>query len=229
MMTKSPVDLNVTDPEGLFISKQLNQIPYTVYGEDDIDNNGSIDDWVGIPEPKTGMYLLNVVPEVNALPTDTYSLEVTINGQTMVLAQDVQIQDIPAEPYEFESKLNRSDFDSDGDVDFADLAGLISHWLAPDCNYPDWCEGTDLDYSGYIDLADFGLFAKDWLWEKIPADLNIDGEVDFADYAVLANHWMNQNCADPNWCSGSDLNKSGSVDLYDLGKFANNWLEGTIP
>ncbi|GAI21663.1 unnamed protein product, partial [marine sediment metagenome] len=74
--------------------------------------------------------------------------------------------------------------------------------------------------------VDFAIFAENWLWEKIPADLDIDGDVDFVDYAVFAKHWMEQNCAEPNWCSGADLERNGSVDLYDLGKFADNWLLG---
>lgn len=225
MMTKSPVDLNVTDPHGLFISKQLNQIPYTVYGEDDIDNNGSIDDWVGIPKPKIGEYLLNVVPEVNALPTDTYSLEATINGQTMVLAEDVQIQDIPSQPYKVEWKLCYSDFDVNGDVDFTDYAVFASHWMDADCNYPDWCEGIDLDYNGIVDFNDLTVFTSEWLWKKIPADIDFDGDVDFVDYATLALHWLDIGCNDPNWCGKADLNKSGDVNLPDLKIFSDHWLE----
>lgn len=222
----SRADMVVTDPDGLIISREQNQIPGAAYVEIDVDGDGDLDEEISIPYRKVGYYQITVVPEPEVLPTDIYSLKVTIDGQTMVLAEDVQIEDIPAEPYEFESKLNRSDFDTDGDVDFADYAIFANHWSEQDCNYPNWCEGTDLDYSGFIDFIDFAIFAEDWLWGKIPADLNIDGGVDFVDYAVLANHWMDQNCAGPNWCSGADLNKSGSVDLYDLGKLADNWLEG---
>jgi hypothetical protein len=182
-----------------------------------------------IPYPEKGVYLIHVIPEPNALPTDTYSLEVIINGQTMVLAQDVQIQNIPSEPYIIESKLNPADFDNDGDVDFYDYAAFASRWMSADCHYPDWCEGRDLNYSGLVDFVDLDIFTGNWLWENIPADIDIDGDVDFVDYAVFANHWMNQNCAEPDWCSGADLDKSGSVNLYDLGKFAEYWLEGTSP
>jgi hypothetical protein len=55
------------------------------------------------------------------------------------------------------------DLDGDMDVDLADLSTLNSHWLAKDCNYPDWCEGTDLNYNNTVDFADFALFAEKWL------------------------------------------------------------------
>ena len=223
----SPIDLIVTDPDGIVITKELQETEGMYYMEYDVDDDGDTEDIIIIPNKKIGNYLIQVIPEPNTLPTDTYSLEATVDGQTMVLAQDVRIQDIPPQPYEFESKLNRADFDTDGDVDFADLNTLCLHWLEQDCNYPSWCEGADLNYSGFVDFTDFALFAKNWLWEKIPADIDIDGDVDFVDFALFANRWMNENCAEPDWCSGADLNKSGSVDWYDLGKFADNWLEGT--
>jgi prepilin-type processing-associated H-X9-DG protein len=225
----SPADMIVTDPDGFSISKDINQISGTTYEEVDIDGDGDLEDKVVIPRRKVGQYLIEVTPEPNALPTDTYTLKVESNGQIMVLAEDVQIQDIPAESYEFESKLNRSDFDSDGDVDVNDLSTLGLYWLEQDCNYPNWCEGTDLNYNGSIGFTDFGLFANSWLWGKISADFDIDGDVDFVDYALLADRWMNVDCNEPDWCFGADLNKNTFVDLADLAEFAEYWLEGTAP
>jgi len=140
-------------------------------------------------------------------------------------AKDVQIQEIPAEPYLLESKLNRSDFDSDGDVDMNDLATLSSHWLRQDCNYPDWCEGTDLNYNRFVDFIDFALFGKNWLWEKIPADLNINGVVDLTDYAILANQWLG-----PPGIPSADIApeiRDDFVDMLDLALMTEHWLEDT--
>jgi hypothetical protein len=222
----SPADMVVTDPDGLRISKDLNQISGAAYDEVDIDGDGDLEDRVSILHKKMGEYLMDVIPESNALPTDTYSLEAVIGGQTIVLAEDVQIQNIPPQPYEVKSRLNPADFDDDGDVDWVDLAKLGLYWLTEDCNYPDWCEGTDLNYNGRVDFNDFAIFAENWLWEKIPADIDIDGDVDFVDYAIFANHWMDDTCCDPNWCEGTDFDKSGSVDMLDLATFARYWLEG---
>lgn len=103
IMAKSPVDLEVVDPENLFVSKHLIEIPDAIYGEDDIDGDGSPDDWIGIPEPKTGKYLINVIPEPGASLTDTFTTEALLSNTTIVLAEDVQISDIPSKPYVFKS------------------------------------------------------------------------------------------------------------------------------
>jgi len=221
-----PVNLLITDPDGLVLSKSVNAIPGAVYMELDFDHDGDLDDAFMILERKMGGYSIGVIPEPNVLPTDTYSLEAVINSQRMILAENVQIQDIPTQPYKVKSKLCYSDFDDGGDVDFVDYAIFASHWLATDCNYPNWCEGTDLDYSGTVDFNDITIFTNDWLWKKIPADIDFDGDVDFVDYAVLALHWLDTGCVEPTWCFGADINKSGSVDLFDLAELAEHWLVG---
>lgn len=55
------------------------------------------------------------------------------------------------------------DFNGDGKVDFLDYAILASYWQATDCIEPDWCQGTDLDFDGNIDMNDLMEFCKDWL------------------------------------------------------------------
>ena len=61
------------------------------------------------------------------------------------------------------SHVRTRDFNKDTKVDFGDLAMFTSYWLAPDCNDPNWCEGTDLDTDGNVDFYDFALFANYWL------------------------------------------------------------------
>jgi hypothetical protein len=55
------------------------------------------------------------------------------------------------------------DFNDDTKVDFRDYAILASHWLETDCNNSGWCQGTDLDIDGNVDLNDLMLFCEYWL------------------------------------------------------------------
>lgn len=95
----SPVDLEITGPNGLRISKTLAEIPGASYEEFDSDGDGHPNDIITIPLPLAGDYAIRIVPEDDATPSDTYTLESTLNGVTTVLAQDRQIQDIPSQPF----------------------------------------------------------------------------------------------------------------------------------
>jgi parallel beta-helix repeat (two copies) len=99
----SPVDLSITDPDGLVIDKETNEIQGSIYIVGDFNDDGSSGDLIYIPTLKTGMYSITVVPEPDAKPTDIYSLEVSAESETIVLAEDVLISDIPSQPYKIQS------------------------------------------------------------------------------------------------------------------------------
>ncbi|RKY25042.1 MAG: hypothetical protein DRP62_02250 [Planctomycetota bacterium] len=61
------------------------------------------------------------------------------------------------------SHVRTRDFNNDTKVDFRDYAILASYWQETDCNDPNWCEGTDLDVDGSVDVNDLMLFCKYWL------------------------------------------------------------------
>jgi hypothetical protein len=61
------------------------------------------------------------------------------------------------------SHVRTRDFNNDTIVNFHDYAILASHWLQTNCQAPGWCEGTDLDISGNIDINDLMLFCEFWL------------------------------------------------------------------
>lgn len=96
---KSPVDLALTDPDGLTTSKEKEEILEAAYVEFDFEGDESPEDIIIMPERKEGDYLITVLPEPGASPTDTYSLEVSTMEQTIILAKDVHISDIPKLPY----------------------------------------------------------------------------------------------------------------------------------
>lgn len=60
------------------------------------------------------------------------------------------------------------DFDGNRYVNVDDFTRLAWFWLEAGCGEPNWCDGTDLDHSSYVDYEDVALFAgswqaKDWL------------------------------------------------------------------
>lgn len=98
-----PVDLIITDPDGFVISKDINDLPLsTMYVEANYDNfeEGSYDrDDIILYNLKLGDYLITVIPEPSANPTDTYSLEMHSDDIIIVVAKNVQISNIPDHPY----------------------------------------------------------------------------------------------------------------------------------
>ena len=158
-----PIDLSVTDPDGFVIDEQSNEIPGATYTETDINGDGDPDDQIKIPNRKTGYYTITVIPEPDAEPTDTYTLEVSTEGTTTVLAENVTISEIPEEPYIFESN-NRmcGDVNCDGKVTMSDVRKVFNRYLDP--NYP-------------LDLP----------WA---ADVNCDGKVTMSDVRKVFNRYL---------------------------------------
>jgi formylglycine-generating enzyme required for sulfatase activity len=68
----------------------------------------------------------------------------------------------------FTNGCMRSDFDSDCDADFDDLAIFVSHWLDTGCTSFDLCQGTDLIRSSDVDFKDFAAFAENWQKSTLP-------------------------------------------------------------
>jgi VWFA-related protein len=105
--TTSPVDLIITDPDGLTITKDIYEIPGAFYYYvSDIDGNGELDDIILAPEKKIGNYLLSVIPEKSARANDTYSIEIVVDSEVFFLAKDIQISDIPDQPIVIRSSEN---------------------------------------------------------------------------------------------------------------------------
>ena len=163
----SPIDIIVTDPDGLTISKEVNEIPGATYIEVDLNRDGDPDDQITIPYRKIGNYSITVIPEPDASPDDTYTLEITINGQTIVLAEDVLISDIPDQPYLIESTAT--------EINAAPIA---------DANGP---------YTGFIGLPitfdGRGSYDPDGTIVSYEWDLNDDGEFDDAFGATPTKNW----------------------------------------
>jgi hypothetical protein len=61
------------------------------------------------------------------------------------------------------SNVRTRDFNNDTIVNFRDYAIFASHWMETNCISPNWCEGTDLDTNGKVDINDLRLFCEFWL------------------------------------------------------------------
>jgi hypothetical protein len=96
-----PVDLVIRDPWGRLVNKNESTIPDSSYIETDLDGDGILDDSVVIPQGVLGNYSIEVIPELEVHPSDTYTLNVSYRGGSLCLAENVRVQDIPDDPYEF--------------------------------------------------------------------------------------------------------------------------------
>ena len=102
----SPVDITVTDPDGLIVSKTVNNFQgFADYFEAKYfgpDSDGEIIsdyDLINIDQLKDGDYLITVVPELNAPSEDTYTLKVSSATTTLILVENIAVKDIPDQPY----------------------------------------------------------------------------------------------------------------------------------
>jgi hypothetical protein len=109
------------------------------------------------------------------------------------------------------------DFNYDCYVDMADVQWMASEWL--DANMPAGSHRADMAPDGTINLADFAIFAEQWMdctdWTNgaceslepyLGYDLNGDGIVNFADYAAMM---------------------AGEAEMTDIGYLADQWLQKT--
>lgn len=150
-IAKSPVDIVITDPDGLTISKQFNEIPGATYTEIDIDGDGYLDDQIRIPDRKIGNYIIEVIPEPGASPTDTYTLEVILFGIPIIVAENIPICNIPSEPYIIESTetgVTLPTIQSIVDID-PDTLNLNSNgkWITCYIELPDGYDVVDINIS----------------------------------------------------------------------------------
>ena len=97
-------DFVIRDPDGLVISKTVNQLPGIV-NYIDVNYSGSLEgegiggyDKAVFNQFKIGDYAITVLP-VNASITDFYTLKAIFDGQTVTLIENARIADIPSVPF----------------------------------------------------------------------------------------------------------------------------------
>ncbi|MBN2375682.1 MAG: hypothetical protein JXD22_04735 [Sedimentisphaerales bacterium] len=55
------------------------------------------------------------------------------------------------------------DINGDHQVDIDDFVAFSRHWLATDCDGPQWCGYADADNDTEVDIKDFAAFGAEWL------------------------------------------------------------------
>ncbi|MFH1956599.1 MAG: right-handed parallel beta-helix repeat-containing protein [Patescibacteria group bacterium] len=105
----SPIDIVITDPDGFIITpttiiqtdeEYLQEVPGELYyTENVLGADGYPEDIVYWPVQKTGDYTIKVIPDFNAGPNATYGLDFSMRNQTITLAQNVPVSQIPTQGY----------------------------------------------------------------------------------------------------------------------------------
>jgi len=177
----SPVDLVITSPVGLTVSKTVNEMPGAEYIEYDFDGDGELEDQVLLPDTVFGNYQIQVVPDGTALPTDSFSLYVENSYWTnrIVLAENELIANIPPTPYTFStfSNLPPDSFNilAPNDTAFYDSVSIPFAWESTSDPNPDHTVFYDLIIASDSLLSDtvvlYSLTDTTYLYvDTLPSD-----------------------------------------------------------
>ena len=172
---RSPIELSVETSSGETIGASNYNGGQTMYNQFDVDGNETEDAQVLIASPTEGRYSVEVTPESDAQPTDTYTLEAIEGGKVRTLAEDVSIEDIPEDPYvhvagrpstiEYDISQNFGGADEAGDYRLVALPGQVERPLEDAVSgqagtewQAFWDTGTTEDYLTEYDGSDVFTF-----------------------------------------------------------------------
>jgi len=175
-----------------------------------LDGDGDLDDQIRIPDRKIGEYIIEVIPEPDALPTDTYTLEVLLFGEPFLLAVNTPISDIPAQPYRIivtETEIILPFIQASIDLD-PDVLNLNSkgRWITTYIELPEGYSVSDIDVST-VKLSEEDNIIASAEWGEIQNDVLM---VKFDRTTIIA--YLN--------------GKSGEVTLSVSGKLASDDIRG---
>ncbi len=94
MKVSGPVDLVITDPSGLTVSRESGEI-LGAYFATSINESGIQEYTVNIKKAQSGNYSIQVIPNKNALPNATFSLEVMVLDEVLGYVPILNIKDRP--------------------------------------------------------------------------------------------------------------------------------------
>ena len=235
--TFCPVDIEVTDSLGFRVSKTVNEITGAIYVETDLNGDGSLDDQIIIPDPISGSYSINVIPEIGADPLAKVTLTVEDHGEISTLLSEVSVIDLPTEPIvktidrttpELTVSVNPSVLipvdnrmapitvdlsasDNDPSMTVV-LAGIIS---------------SDVDDVDFVEGANIGELDTEFLLKASMKAGKTEPKIYTITYAATDSSGnVSQKSVEVKVPSPSngDFNKDGQINLLDFAILAKYWL-----
>jgi len=101
-------DLVIIDSEGKVLCKEFSQIIGGTYTEVDLNGDGSPDDIAVLPAA-TSDYTINIVPDTDATPDDTFTLTMANLGIYFNLVKDLHFSDTPEHGYGLQASMPPTD------------------------------------------------------------------------------------------------------------------------
>ncbi len=210
-----PVDMEIEDPDGLVVNKQVIQIPGASYTETDINNDGDPDDVVSIPNKKQGNYKVKVIPENDAKPSDTYTLEVSTTENSQILAEDVLIYELPETGYVL-------DVDYQETTSPASITNLSSSTGNAWINWT-WSNPSDPDFS-HIEIYLNDIFQTSTSAEYFNAT-GLEPETDYTIGTRTVDIYGNVN---ETWVNLTATTAASEIKTYDI-SLSEGWNLISIP
>jgi hypothetical protein len=222
-MAFSPVDIQLTAPDGAIINKTENQIPGAYYIEDYQFDNGEVADLIVLPEGAPfGQYSVLVTPEPDAPPGSTYSLEVYrgSEGTSELIVQD---QPVPtqsqSDSYNFSIGHSGSFYDTEtstgdtfqaGSIDFSLQSSGFSGNITlsnPAGESVSVLNNGSLDFQYKISATDF----SGDLCNYLNLSANLDGNPKYnGPLTSFVNFNVGQFLAPENWAFTLNLSSSNT-------------------
>lgn len=102
-------DLEIVDSEGRTVCKAFSQIPGASYIEEDLNDDGLPDDTIVLPADVRMDYVIRIIPDETAQPTDTFTLSLGSLGICFSLVSELSFSEIPEDGYGLHSTSSPRD------------------------------------------------------------------------------------------------------------------------
>ncbi len=138
----------------------------------------SIEAGAGLLRFATGQKLDHTSPNSNFISLDsgshndiTWFIDSDVTGTDFIGCKTIMLKIVDnngqysdSDPFTVKVRNHLSpDIMDDDRVDMRDASVFAGQWQQGGCGTPTWCNLTDLDRSGTVDIADFMLFVNNWL------------------------------------------------------------------